>query len=297
MCCQTLISSPYRRTDLAVEEEALCVPHSGVAFSETNENGISITTVEVKTEEGATHIMRPIGHYITLSFPPFWNEYENIPREALVMALEKTILFLLKKHRSPCRILVVGLGNRAITADAVGPIAAEKIDVTGHWDTVPSLRPYLPPCPLFAISPGVLGKTGIETFTLVKAAVEDAKPSHVIVIDSLAARSTDRLGRCIQLSDTGIVPGSGIGNHRKAIDEKALGVPVIAIGIPLVVSSSTLVWDALEKANVESVSNALKEVLENGTDFFVTLKESDLATNQLADLIATAINACADNIT
>jgi len=290
-------ASLYQRTDLAVEEGNFSNPHHGVSVHEKKQNDIRITTVEILNDEGAKHLNRPIGHYITLDFPPFWKESERENNQSLCHALAETLSFLLHRNKPPTRILVVGLGNRAITADAVGPLTADKIEVTGHFEKEEALRPYLPPCPMYAISPGVVGNTGIETQKLIQAALLASKASHIIVIDSLAARSTTRLGQCIQLSDSGITPGSGIGNHRAALNRETLGVPVIAIGTPLVVSSSTLVYDALEQAGISEITPALQEVLENGKSFFVTLNESDLATTLLSETIAQAVNDCVSNMT
>lgn len=290
-------ASLYRRTDLAVEESSFSTPHQGVEIQEENRNSISITTVHILNEEGSQHLNRPVGHYITLSFPAFWKEYEDGFESEIGTALAGTLRFLLQKESPPKRVLVVGLGNRAITADAVGPLTADKIEVTGHFEQEEALRPYLPPCPLYAISPGVVGNTGIETQKLIQAAISASKATHVIVIDSLAALSTSRLGQCIQLSDSGITPGSGIGNHRAALNQNTLGVPVIAIGTPLVVSSSTLVFDAFEQAGIQKVTPSLLKVLENGRSFFVTLNESDLATAHLSQVIAEAINTCVSDMT
>ena len=291
-----MIPSFYLRTDLAVEDGNFSSPHRGVAVYEKMQEDIRITTVEILNDDGAKHLNRPIGHYITLDFAPFWKDGEK-SNQALIAALSKALSFLLHKTKTPKRILAVGLGNRTITADAVGPLATDQIEVTGHFEEEKALRPYLPPCPTYAISPGVVGNTGIETQKLIKAALSASRASHIIVIDSLAARSTSRLGQCIQLSDSGITPGSGIGNRRAALNRETLGVPVIAIGVPLVVSSSTLVCDALEQAGIQEITASLQEVLENGKSFFVTLNESDLATTLLANTIADAINACVIEIT
>jgi spore protease len=142
---------------------------------------------------------------------------------------------------------------------------------------------------LAAIAPGVVGQTGIETAELIRSAVEAISPSVLICIDALAARSVDRLAVTVQLSNTGIAPGSGIGNHRQAINRDFLGIPVIAIGVPTVVDSSTMVYGMLEKAGVTEISEALETELENGRSFFVTLKETDTATAEMARLIARAI--------
>ncbi len=292
-----MIPQKFKRTDLAIEEERFSTPCNSVKIDQNVQNGITVTSVEIINEEGAKHLNRPVGRYITLDFTPFWQDDEETDEIALENALTQELCHFLKKEPIPKRVLVVGLGNRAITADAVGPLTTDSIHVTGHFEKEEALRPYLPPCPVYAISPGVVGNTGIETQKMIQAALVASKASHIIVVDSLAARSTNRLGRSIQISDSGITPGSGIGNQRAALNHHTLGVPVIAIGTPLVVSSSTLVFDALEQAGVETVSDSLLQVLENGKSFFVTLNESDLATKRLSDLIANAINHSIAHIT
>ena len=286
-------SSLYLRTDLAIEENNVSTPHSGVQIQTLNKNKIHITTIDVHNDNGAKHLNRPIGRYITLEFPPVWQEDNQESAEEIQKSLTESLHMLLNTNKFPTRILVVGLGNRAITADAVGPLTADKIEVTGHYEKEKALLPYLPPCRLFAVSPGVMGKTGIETHKLIHAALKASNADLVIAIDSLAARSTSRLGQCIQLSNSGITPGSGIGNHRTALTAKTLDVPVIAIGTPLVVSSSTLVYDALEQAGIQKINSNLHSVLENGRSFFVTLNESDIATKLLSDIIANVINSVA----
>lgn len=296
-----MTTSPYCRTDLAIEATALSEPCSGILHQEEMQNNVKITAVTIKDQEGERRMGRPIGRYITLSFDSFWdsfpNGYEDDTREDLQKTLTKEITSLLKSHTTPKRILVVGLGNRAITADAIGPFVAERIDVTGHLQNEPALKDYLPSCHLYGISPGVVGKTGIETLSLIQGALKASEATHVVVIDALAALSVDRLGKTIQLTDTGIVPGSGVGNHRAALNRETLGVPVIAIGVPLVVSSSTLVWDALEKANVDTPNESLHRVLENGKSFFVTLKDCDIACELLAGIVANAVNLSARQMT
>ena len=144
--------------------------------------------------------------------------------------------------------------------------------------------------PLSAISPGVLGETGIETLELIRGAVRSVRPDLVIAVDALAARSCSRLATTVQISDSGIVPGSGIGNHRTAITMETLGVPVISVGVPTVVVSSTLVWDALREAGIDEVSSTLRAVLDNGKRFFVSPKESDLISDAVSELLAGAIS-------
>ena len=141
-----------------------------------------------------------------------------------------------------------------------------------------------------AITPGVTGETGIETFEIIMSAVKAVDPTLVICVDALASRSVDRLGCAMQITDTGVSPGAGVGNHRKEISFETVGVPVISIGVPTVVQSSTLVYDALEKAGIEDIADPLRNVLENGRSFFVTPKNTDVAVKSQAELIAAAIN-------
>ena len=191
----------------------------------------------------------------------------------------------------PESVLVVGLGNRHMTSDCIGPGTVEEITVTRHIKKSDSeLLRKLGKIEVSAIVPGVSGETGMESAEIVKKAVDITLPSLCIVIDSLAARSPDRLMRTVQLCNTGISPGSGTGNNRKCINGDYLGVPVIALGVPCVVDSSTLVCDALEKGGIEDIPEQLSSVLENGRDFFVSLKECDIACRELSLLLSETID-------
>ncbi len=294
----------YLHTDLAIENENVAgrLATEGVIYEENEENGVSSLTVKITDAAGEQALGRSKGTYITLSFDKLWDIGEKEGAAAVTNALKKALESLFKEseekesEKKPKRILVVGLGNRAITADAMGPSVSDRIAVTGHLAEEPALAALLPKDLLFAIAPGVIGKTGIETFSQVKSAVEASRATHVIAVDSLAALSVDRLSRTIQLTDSGIVPGSGVGNHRAALNRKTLGVPVIALGVPSIVSSSTLVCEALEKAGISEPDPALRPILENGKSFFVTLKDCDAATEALAAVIADAINQSAEAI-
>ena len=197
-------------------------------------------------------------------------------------------------HRRPdsdfC-VFVAGIGNAALTADAIGPQTVGRLNVTRHLREHESGLYHSIGCSaVCALAPGVLGQTGIETSEILKSAVKCVRPHAVIVVDALAARSCDRLASTVQISDTGIAPGSGVGNHRRAVNEQTLGVPVIAIGVPTVVDSSTLVYDALRKANIREIDGELLKVLEEGESFFVSPKESDLITEQISGILARAID-------
>ena len=188
-------------------------------------------------------------------------------------------------------VFVTGLGNAELTADALGPDTVSKLTATRHLreHELPLYR-EIGCSALSAFAPGVLGQTGIETLELLRGAVRSVKPDLVVAVDALAARSCKRLASTVQLSDAGIVPGSGVGNHRTAITADTLGVPVIALGVPMVVDSSTLVYDALQEAHIDDISDSLREVLENGRSFFVSPKESDVITRQVSELLARAIS-------
>ena len=188
-------------------------------------------------------------------------------------------------------VLVVGLGNRAMIADAVGPMTVDRITVTRHVESLDhALFEKLSHRSVAAFCPGVLGQTGMESADAVRAVVRTLRPRLLLVIDALAARSSRRLGATVQISTGGIAPGSGVGNDRPAFTRESMGVPVLALGVPMVVDSSTLVADALEQAGVEELPEALWPVLENGRSFFVSLKEADTAAESLAELLALAID-------
>ena len=178
---------------------------------------------------------------------------------------------------SALSVLVAGLGNAGLTADAIGPLTVEGLHVTRHlMDADQALYRSLGCSALSAIAPGVLGQTGVETLELLRGAVRAVKPDVVILIDALAARSCDRMAATVQISDVGISPGSGVGNRRAPIDRETLGVPVISIGVPTVVQSATLVWDALQSAGIQEIDERLEHVLKSGVNFFVSPKESDV---------------------
>ena len=186
---------------------------------------------------------------------------------------------------------MAGLGNRYIASDAIGPLAVRDITVTRHIKELdPALFGSLGSATVSAIAPGVIGQTGIEAVEIIRGAAENVSPGLIIAIDALAAKSIDRLAVTVQLSDTGIAPGSGIGNARKAIDRATLGIPVISVGVPTVVDSSTLIYDMLNLAGADDIPDCVKNALDNGRSFFVTLKDADSASRENAKLIARAIN-------
>lgn len=244
------------RTDLALEARESCEMDKGkirgvrVDEDRDEEREVYTTTVMIETENGARAMGKPVGTYITIEAPNMSAPDEDYHREIS----EKLAVYLRRlmgeKKKS---VLVVGLGNREVTPDALGPDVVNNLHITRHM-----IREYGRIAKdmelageISAIVPGVMGQTGMETLEIVRGVVDAAKPEIVIAIDALAARSTRRLNRTIQITDTGINPGSGVGNHRNAINEETLGVPVIAVGVPTVVDAATIVNDTMEELIAE----------------------------------------------
>ena len=290
------------RTDLALEEkerfESDHVEVQGVILTEEydEENEIRITTVRIETENGAKVMGKPVGSYITIEAPEMAVPDEGY-HEEISQQLRKFIGELLPKRKME-KILVVGLGNRQVTPDALGPYVVDNLHITRHIieeygkyatgeDEVWSVS---------AIVPGVMGQTGMETVEVIRGVVAETKPDILLVIDALAARNSKRLNRTIQISDAGIHPGSGVGNHRQALTKETLGVPVIAVGIPMVVYASTIVRDALKdilaQGSTEEAAEAMAERLSKGAlrEMVVTPRSIDELVAHLADTLALAIN-------
>ena len=232
------------RTDLAVETaEALptgrdiFAPGTGVTKSECLLCGCPVTRIHVHTPAGARAIGKPEGRYITIDLRPALSRQEALTGRAALCLCRELRALLPPPSDGPA--LVVGLGNDAMTPDAVGAAALEHLLVTRHMvRSMPAQFGQF--TPVSALCTGVLAQTGLETLELVQAAAQRVKPAAVIAIDALAARSRHRLCATVQLGDTGLIPGSGVGNHRRAIDRAALGVPVIAIGVPTVIDGAAL---------------------------------------------------------
>ena len=290
----------YIRTDLASESDYFSSSerskaeekeeYSGIKCDKRSTGGIPIFELEVTSENGERIIGKKRGTYVTVDVGKVWL-LDDAGFRAAACALSAEILRMASGIASLDNVLIAGLGNRYVTPDAVGPLTVKGIEVTRHIkDEEPGLYDSLFSTTVSAVEPGVVGQTGIETLELIRGAVQNVSPSLVIVIDALAARSVDRLASTVQLTNTGISPGSGIGNRRREISRDTLGVPVIAIGVPTIVDSSTMVWDMLERAGAEEMSSVLRDELENGRSFFVSLKESDVAVNELSRLISTALN-------
>lgn len=273
-----------RRTDLAVEAHGLWRESageagklSGVRSEEDAREGFARTVVSVLDEEGAAALGKPVGRYVTLELDGLLRREED----AFFRAVRAVAAEVEAMAPGEGCALVVGLGNRAITPDLVGPLAAEHLLVTRHLvSALPEQFGQFRP--VAASTPGVEAATGVESGTAVRALASELKPSCVIAVDALASRSVERLCRTVQLTDTGIVPGSGVGNHRQALDRESLGVPVIAVGVPTVVDGATLALDLLGGEEVPE--------LLGGRDLFVTPREVDSRVADLAKVIGYGIS-------
>ena len=304
------------RTDLALERRDLYNKAHNVEKDidgiETEEeqvgDKIKVSRVKITNENGEQAIGKPQGNYITIDFKNLKIATdEEIQKASEVVT--KELKMLLEKHIGlKDSILVVGLGNIYVTPDALGPKVINEIDITRH------LLEYMPEVldentrEVSAVSPGVLGTTGIETLEILRGIVDNIKPKLVIVIDALASRSIERISSSIQLADTGIVPGAGVGNTRKELSQSTLGVPVIAMGIPTVVEAATIAADSLtlliKKVQEQAESNdflnqlqeedkytLIKEVLTpEEYNFIVTPKEIDELIERMKDVVARGIN-------
>ena len=282
-----------RRTDLAVEAHDLWKESAarettlpGVRARDDTREGYPVTRVEILDHQGARALGKPEGQYVTLELSGLERrEPEALPRAVRAIAAELTALLGSLPAQAP--VLVVGLGNRAITPDNIGPKAADQTMVTRHLvERVPehfgSFRPVA------ALAAGELGTTGMESGEVVRAVAEQIKPACVVAVDALASRSLRRVCRTIQLADTGITPGSGVGNARAALNAETLGVPVIAVGVPTVVDAATLTCDVLAEAGKGELNPAALQGAGDG--LIVTPKDIDTQVHDLAKVIGYGIN-------
>lgn len=279
------------RTDLIIEAKSLEAGAAGrinqVAKLQKERTGITVsekwneahsmkvTVVQIETEEAAKEMERPMGTYITMEFPNLLEEEEELK----IFAEQELSGQLKELLRGKCseHILVVGLGNREVTADAIGPLTVDSLLVTRHFFQEEQVgaavaKKYRK---VSAFAPGVTAQTGVETMELIRGIVDQIKPDIVLAVDALAARSPKRLNTTIQLTDTGISPGAGVGNNRKELNETSLGCPVIAIGVPTVLDAVTI---------------AKEDVSEDVKAFFVMPRNIDSSVQYVSELLAGGIN-------
>lgn len=277
------------RTDLALErhESVKSDNPEGIKLEIKNEDELKISHITVLDETGEKAIGKKRGRYITAEIASWKNSAEKLEKWSEIIAGE--IRGILPDGEGP--VLVAGLGNSDITPDALGPECISMLLATRHIKSEIRENTFLQSLRSVAgIVPGVLGNTGIETAEILKGIVNQIKPSAVIVIDALAARSLERLGNTVQMCDTGVSPGSGVGNKRRKIDIDFLGVPVIAIGVPTVVDGITVALDVIEAGGVELSEEKKKNIFSVEKGMMVTPKEIDLVIKRAARLVSLAIN-------
>ncbi len=283
------------RTDLACESMGE-LPKSlkGVRYRCDTLASFQISRLTIESEEAAAALGRPIGHYVTVACGKI-HLLSKQDLRFLAHLLSGELRGMAerlsgKRPNNRFGIFAAGLGNAELTADAIGPQTVRQLNATRHLaEQEAALYQRIGCSALSALAPGVLGQTGIETSELLRGAVACVKPDVMVAVDALAARSCARLAATVQLSDAGITPGSGVGNHRAALTRETMGIPVIAVGVPTVVDSATLVYDALQQAGITEIDPALEGVLENRRGFFVSPKESDVITSAVSRLLAEAI--------
>ncbi len=305
------------RTDLALEArekfENDNVEVKGVTVKEENPGrNMKVTKVIIETENGAKIMGKPRGSYITLEAPDMTDSDEDYHRE-ISEELAKILKELMPIEKKELSVLIAGLGNREVTPDALGPRVVDNMMITRH--IIRKFGKYAFGLKrnhqISSIVPGVMAQTGMETLEIIKGVLEETKPDYIIAVDALAARSAKRLNRTIQITDTGISPGSGVGNHRHALNRESMGIPVIAIGIPTVVDAATIVSDtmnnlvsAMEEARrLEDIGKSISQLEEaekhelirellspNLNAMFVTPKDIDEAVKRLSFTISEGIN-------
>ena len=304
------------RTDLALEAkesfEEDNVEIRGVRINETEDkkNEIRTTRVVIETENGAKAMGKPVGNYITMEAPHMSVPDENYHREVSKALAEHLRELVGEEEKS---VLIVGLGNREVTPDALGPNVVNHVNITRHMikEFGKASMDGKDTHQISALVPGVMAQTGMETLEIIHGVVEETHPDVVIAVDALAARSTRRLSRTIQITDTGINPGSGVGNHRNGINKETLGVPVIAIGVPTVVDAATIVNDTMESlvetmdqdSNIRNLGGALgtlsksekqqmiRELISPHLNtMFVTPKDIDETIKRISYTISEGIN-------
>ena len=279
-----------KRTDLALEARELWQESaekttrlSGVKATKQRSEGYPVTRVDILDERGEKALGKPQGTYRTIDLTAFWQRKSDFFERA-VRAVGGQLKELLPGEGT---VLVIGLGNGAMTPDAVGPLAADSVLVTRHLIAAMP-RHFSGFRPVAVFRTGVLGTTGVESAEAVRGLVAQVEPSLVIAVDALASRRVGRVCTTVQLSDTGIIPGSGVGNHRSALNQETLGVPVFAIGVPTVVDSATLAADLLEESGIRDYDGeALQKSRQN---LMVTPRDIDQQVRDLSKVVGYGIN-------
>ena len=284
------------RTDLAIETKEMYdseqkgegIEISGVEVeTDKYENAVDITRIKITDENGSKALAKPVGNYITLEVDGVVDGPDEL-KEKAAEALSSELKRLVKFHNK-LKVLLIGLGNDKVTPDALGPYTISKTKVTRHYFLLYDAEKDDDMSCVSGFIPGVMGSTGIETAELIESAVKIAKPEVVIAVDALAARNIKRISTTIQMSDTGISPGAGMGNMRKELNEKTIGVKVIAIGVPTVIDSRTLILDSLF-GFLKDVNGAEQYLMQSGQEMIVTSTDIDQVIKDFSEIIANGIN-------
>ena len=276
------------RTDLALERHEFITEEDKkeIGFDSYEADGMKISRIEVRSDAAAAKLSKPRGKYITMEMP-FLKDSADLCDGAIEIFAKEISSLLPEKGM----VLVAGLGNRDITPDALGPECIEKLLATRHISPeVAEAIGFSPLRSVAGIIPGVLGDTGIETAEILSGIIYKIKPSALIVIDALAARSVERLGTTVQMCDTGVSPGAGVGNKRSTVDQGSMGVPVIAIGVPTVVDAVTMTLDFIESTGIRIDKELHRENLRREKGMMVTPKEIDSVISRSAAFIAAGLN-------
>lgn len=283
------------RTDLAIERKEIIdeeagenVEIKGIRMDKTDYGeDVIATRINILDDAGAEKLGKPVGTYITIEATGIIDDNENVKDNA-VTAVSEELKKIIKFHYK-LKVLIAGLGNRQVTPDSLGPETASKIRVTAHLFTILGADGDNEVSNVSCIIPGVTATTGMETADMIRKAVELSEPEVIIVVDSLAARNIERVSTTIQITDTGISPGAGMGNNRRGINEETTGVKVIAIGVPTVIDATTIVRDVLAD-NTHSIDEIEKYVEMHDQQMIVTSTDIDMIIKEFSDIIATGIN-------
>lgn len=290
----------FFRTDMAVERRDLYRKANkledeinGIECEEEKIEDIVVTRVKITNREGELALDKKMGNYITIDMKKI-NNITTEKEQKIIDTFSKELSQIIDKHINKNEeILVVGLGNLYATPDSLGSKVVQNIEITRH------IKIYLPDAidkntrSISAISPGVLGTTGIETVEIVRGIVDNIKPKLVIAIDSLCSKNIDRINKSIQISDTGIVPGGGVGNRQQELSERTLNIPVISVGVPTVLDAATIVIDTLNACEISvSEDDIVNKMKLNNFNFIVTPKEIDTLIDSMTNIVAEGINMC-----
>ena len=288
----------FFRTDLAVERREIFKRANkinseidGIKIETKNLNDIKVTNVKIENEKGAEALKRKIGNYITIDLDTINNLSIEKEKEVIQVFSDELKMIIDQHIDKSDEILIVGLGNLNATPDSFGAKVVENIEITRH------IKIFLPNAidktvrSVSAIVPGVLGTTGIETIEIVKGITNNIKPKLIVAIDSLCSKNIDRIGKSIQISDTGIVPGGGVGNRQEELSEETLGIPVVGVGIPTVLDAATIVIDTLNNCDIQINEDELVNKMKlNKFNFIVTPKEIDSLIEKITTIVSEGIN-------